>query len=79
MNRTSRNSSDWCYLILELGQEQRQQVLHCVVFAQDSGQAHDDRGQGRFHMLVGVRHQFLSGEKESDMSVDRDSKSSIFK
>lgn len=53
------------YLVLELSQEQRQQVLHCVVFTQDGGQAHDDRGQGRLHMLVGVRHQFLSGEKES--------------
>lgn len=79
MNRTSRSSSDWCYLILELGQEQRQQVLHCVVFTQDGGQAHDDRGQGRLHVLAGVRHQFLSEEKESDIAVDSDSKSGILK
>ena len=26
---------------------------------QDGGETHDDRGQGRLHMLIGIRHQFL--------------------
>ncbi|TNN38569.1 hypothetical protein EYF80_051262 [Liparis tanakae] len=42
------------YLVLELGQEERQQVLDGVVLAQDGRQAHDDRGQRRLHMLIGV-------------------------
>lgn len=51
--------TSFLYLILELSQEERQQVLYCVVLAQDGREAHDDRGQSRLHMLVRVRHQFL--------------------
>lgn len=42
------------YLVLQLGQEKREQMLHGVVLAQDSGEAHDDGGQGRLHVLICV-------------------------
>lgn len=42
------------YLVLQLGQEKGEQMLHGVVLAQDSGEAHDNRGQCRLHMLIRV-------------------------
>ena len=51
------------YLVLQLGQEEGEQMLHSVVLAQDRGKAHDDRGQGRLHMLICVRHQLLLEEQ----------------
>lgn len=42
------------YLVLQLGQEKGEQMLHGVVLAQDSGEAHDDGGQGRLHVLICV-------------------------
>ena len=53
------------YLILQLSQEEGQEVLNGVVFAQDGREAHDDRGQGRFDMLVGIGHQLLGGRRGS--------------
>ena len=53
------------YLILQLGQEERQQVLDGVVFAQDWREAHDDGGQCRLDMLVGVGHQLLGGRRKT--------------
>lgn len=47
------------YLIFKLSQEERQQVLNCVVLAQYGGKAHYDRGQSGLHMLVGVWDKFL--------------------
>lgn len=42
------------YLVLELSQEERQQVLYCVVLSQDGRKAHDDGGESRLHVLIGV-------------------------
>lgn len=56
-------STSFLYLVLELSQEERQQVLYCVVFAQDGREAHDDRGQSRLHVLIRVRHQFLEAAR----------------
>lgn len=55
------------YLVLQLGQEKREQMLHGVVLAQDSGETHDDWGQGRLYMLICVWHQLLlDTQKERD-------------
>lgn len=60
------------YLVLELSQEERQQVLDRVVLAQDGRKAHDDRGQRRLHMLIGVRNEFLfrDGTQRGDQRPD---------
>ncbi len=60
---------DWAelqviYLVLQLGQEKRQQMFYGAVLAQDGRETHDDRSQGRLHMLVCVRHQLLQREEK---------------
>lgn len=52
-------SASFLYLVLELSQEERQQVLYCVVLAQDGWEPHDDWGQSWLHVLVRVWDQFL--------------------
>lgn len=64
MHRQQCVFRDWAkgqvfYLVLQLGQEEGQQMLYSVVLAQDGGEAHDDGGQGRLHMLICVGHQLL--------------------
>lgn len=58
-------SPHFLYLVLELSQEERQQVLYCVVLAQDGWKAHNDRGQSWLHMLVGVWNKFLETERSA--------------
>ena len=40
-------------------------MLDGAVFAQDRGEAHDDGGQRRLDMLVGIRHQLLGGRRRT--------------
>lgn len=42
-------------------------MLDGAVFAQDRGEAHDDGGQRRLDVLVGVRHQLLGGRRTGAM------------
>lgn len=61
--QSARRAPQRPHLVLQLGQEEGQEVLDGAVFAQDRGQAHDDGGQRRLDVLVGVRHQLLGGRR----------------